>query len=219
MPLTPKYLIIHCAATPPSVNADAAWIDRVHRQKGWKKIGYHEVITRTGERQNAEGGFKARKLTEPGAHVGGCGRGWNSKTIGICLIGGVDGDGKAENNFTEAQMDALVEAVKEYQTRFDIPDDKVMGHRDLIAMTGKGGPKDCPSFDVRAFLFGTEPPVEVNEPEAPKGEAPETHIVVHGDTLWEIAQTHGLSVEQLRDLNRIPEGSDLIRIGQQLRLR
>jgi hypothetical protein len=217
MPFSPEYLIVHCAATPPSADIGASDIDRWHRQRGWKKNGYHEVITRSGERQNAERGFKTRRLNEPGAHVGSCGRGWNSKALGICLVGGVNEDGQAENNFTEAQFAALREAISDYQGRFQIPDENVMGHRDLIHLTGKGKPKACPSFDVAAWWHGGE------QPNAPTPEAPESlpavHVVVHGDTLWEIAETYGLAVEKLRELNNIPESHGLIRIGQKLALR
>ena len=41
-------IIIHCAATKPSMNVDAKVIDRWHREKGWLKIGYHYVICRDG---------------------------------------------------------------------------------------------------------------------------------------------------------------------------
>ena len=41
-------LIVHCAATTPSMDIGASEIDSWHRAKGWKKIGYHLVIRRNG---------------------------------------------------------------------------------------------------------------------------------------------------------------------------
>ena len=36
-----KYIVIHCSQTRPSQkDVDAKWIDRVHRERGWTKIGW-----------------------------------------------------------------------------------------------------------------------------------------------------------------------------------
>ena len=43
-----EYIVIHCSATKASMNTDAKEIDRWHRQRGWRKIGYHWVIRRDG---------------------------------------------------------------------------------------------------------------------------------------------------------------------------
>lgn len=43
-----KKIIVHCAATPPSMDVGAAQIDAWHKERGWKGIGYHFVITRGG---------------------------------------------------------------------------------------------------------------------------------------------------------------------------
>ena len=44
-----EYIMIHCAATRADMDIGAADIDRWHRQRGWRKIGYHYVIRRNGE--------------------------------------------------------------------------------------------------------------------------------------------------------------------------
>ena len=75
------YIIIHCSATPPSMDVGAKEIDKWHRQRGWRKIGYHYVITRDGDIQ------EGRELDEIGAHC----RGLNSTSVGVCLVGGVNG--------------------------------------------------------------------------------------------------------------------------------
>ena len=152
-PLDParvKFIVVHCSATPPDQDIDARTIDRWHRQKGWLMIGYHWVIKRDG---SVESG---RKPDQPGAHA----EGFNDKSIGICLVGGVervkDKDGKDDvdgprwdmtpaDNFTWEQKSSLLSVIA--GSRVLYPKAAVLGHRDL-----PGVKKACPSFDVREWL-------------------------------------------------------------------
>lgn len=143
------HLIIHCSATAPTSDIGAADIDRWHREKGWWGCGYHVVIRRDGTIETAEKGHRCRPLEKAGAHVGDCGRGWNKRSIGVCMVGGIDKEGKAEDNFTEAQWKSLEEVVLTYLERFSSIA-TIGGHRDLIAITG-APPKACPSFSVREW--------------------------------------------------------------------
>lgn len=36
-------IVVHCTATPEGRDVTVADIDRMHRAKGWKCIGYHYV--------------------------------------------------------------------------------------------------------------------------------------------------------------------------------
>ena len=136
-PESVKYIAIHCSATPPTADIDWRTIDRWHREKGWLRIGYHYVIKRDGTIQPT-----SRRVTQAGAHV----EGFNNVSLGICLIGGVDAKGKAENNFTEDQMQALAKLIITLrQTGY--ANATVQGHRDFPDVK-----KDCPSFDVREWL-------------------------------------------------------------------
>lgn len=127
-------IVIHCAATQPKDNIDWKTIDQMHRQRGFLAIGYHFVIKTDGTIQ------EGRPLDSIGAHA----QGYNDRSIGICLIGGINKNGQSVNNFTKAQfhsLDTLVKAlVKEYPTI-----DQIVGHRDL-----PGVHKDCPCFDAVA---------------------------------------------------------------------
>lgn len=143
------HVIIHCSATGPDADIGAVDIDKWHRSKGWLGCGYHYVIRRSGVLESAENGKRCRPEEKAGAHVGDCGPGWNKRSIGICLAGGVNAKSKAENNFTEAQFATLKVLVQILQKRY--PGVKVMGHKDLIKMTG-APPKDCPSFSVSNWL-------------------------------------------------------------------
>lgn len=134
-----EYIVIHCSATKPKMNIGAKEIDRWHREKGFKCIGYHYVIRRDG---TVEIG---RPIREIGAHA----QGYNEKSIGICLVGGVDADGKPEDNFTLDQYAALAQLLdgelREYSKVA-----RIVGHRDLPGVS-----KACPSFDVTKWLQET----------------------------------------------------------------
>lgn len=135
-----EYIVIHCSATPPSMDVDVKDIDRWHRLKGWLKVGYHYVIKRDGTRQ------VGRKLEEVGAHVAG----YNHKSVGVCMVGGMSEDmSHAQPNFTDEQWDVLKATVRELRDLY--PEAIVVGHRDLDSK------KECPSFDVTGWLNGTVP--------------------------------------------------------------
>jgi hypothetical protein len=85
-----KYLIVHCSATSEKQDIGAKEIDSWHRAKGWSGIGYHFVIRRDGTIE------QGRALHKYGAHA----YGYNKVSLGICMIGGVAANGKAEDNFT-----------------------------------------------------------------------------------------------------------------------
>lgn len=124
-------IIIHCAATPEGKDFTVQDIDRWHRQRGFKCIGYHFVIYRDGSIH------KGRPLDQIGAHC----TGHNANSIGICYIGGCAADGKtAKDTRTGAQREALKRLVSELRVAY--PQATVHGHREFAK-------KACPSFDVQ----------------------------------------------------------------------
>lgn len=129
------YIIIHCAATRPSMDTDAKEIDRWHRSRGFLKIGYHYVIKRDGTIEHG------RRMEEIGAHC----KKYNWRSVGICMVGGVKEDdiNEPENNFTTDQWDALLALVKDLLKEY--PDASVIGHNEVSS-------KFCPSFDVQMWL-------------------------------------------------------------------
>jgi N-acetylmuramoyl-L-alanine amidase len=111
-----KYIVIHCADTPPKLDVGAAEIRHWHLQNGWSDIGYHFVIRRTGALENG------RPVDAVGSHV----RGYNSTSVGVCLVGGRQSKGdKPENNFTNQQWHQLFWIVSSLVERY--PDAKVIG--------------------------------------------------------------------------------------------
>lgn len=139
---TPAYLVIHCSATPASLDWGAADIDKAHRLRGFHCIGYHYVIKRDGSVE------QGRPEEYVGAHVSG----HNSTSIGICLVGGVAKSGKdlvPEANYTAAQWDSLEKLTEALHAKY--PNAIVQGHCDFPKVA-----KACPCFDVKAWWKGRE---------------------------------------------------------------
>ena len=123
-------IIVHCAATPEGKNFKAADIDRWHRERKMKCIGYHYVVDLDG---TVEPG---RPESEIGAHC----LGHNKYSIGVCYVGGLAADGKTpKDTRTVAQKEALLALLKKLRAKY--PKASIHGHRDFAA-------KACPSFDA-----------------------------------------------------------------------
>lgn len=183
-------LVVHCSATPSGqwlggktpiergYRTAPAVIDEWHAQRGFRRdaaarnrynwrlasIGYHYVIDVDGHV------WTGRALDEIGAHVAG----HNSHSVGICLVGGAERDGR----YTSAQWQALGELLGLLVTKLRVPMRKpqlasdqaylrrgICGHRDLSPDLNGDGViqpsefvKTCPGFDVAAYLAtGFEP--------------------------------------------------------------
>lgn len=123
-------IIVHCSATPEGKDYTLDTIRQWHRQRGFSDIGYHYVIHPDGKVE------EGRDVNIAGAHCSG----HNSKSIGICYIGGMTADNKkAKDTRTEEQrtnLKALLLAMRKLY-----PTAKIHGHRDFAA-------KACPSFDA-----------------------------------------------------------------------
>lgn len=126
-------LVVHCTATPPTHDWGVAEVDQLHRGNGWEGIGYHAVIRRNGVTE------QGRSLSRVGAHA----QGYNTRSIGVALVGGVDSQLRPQNNFNPAQFSALRTYVLEFLNK--VPGGKVIGHNEISS-------KACPSFDVQAWL-------------------------------------------------------------------
>lgn len=135
-----EQIVIHCSATKPKMDIGLKEIKVWHTAKppqgqGWSDVGYHFIIRRDGSREIG------RPLDRAGSHV----KNHNARTIGICLVGGIDDKGKSENNFTGPQFGELERLVRELLLQF--PGAEVLGHRDFPAVA-----KDCPCFNVRDWF-------------------------------------------------------------------
>jgi len=123
-------IVIHCSAVRPGQRSSAEDIDKWHKDRGWKGIGYHYVIRRDGSIE------KGRDITEVGAHC----YPHNSHSIGICYEGGLDEKGEAADTRTPEQKKTLRKLVGQLHQQF--PKALIVGHHDLEPS------KPCPCFEV-----------------------------------------------------------------------
>lgn len=130
------YIIVHCSDSPNLDDDErldtAGDIHRWHRERGFDGIGYNYVIDERGREQNGRPVFLHEKTFWPGAHA----RGYNNRSIGICLIG--------KKDFHGVQLNQARQIIKRLQCVW--PDAKVVGHRDLDSR------KTCPNFDVKTWF-------------------------------------------------------------------
>lgn len=124
-------IIVHCSATPAGRNVSVEEIDRWHRERGFDCIGYHYVVGLDGTV------YTGRPVERAGAHC----KGYNTRSIGVCYIGGVDAAFKPSDTRTDEQKKALRLLLTELRHRFNGAE--VRSHRDFAA-------KACPCFDATA---------------------------------------------------------------------
>lgn len=126
-----KEIILHCSATAEGRDYTVADIDRWHKARGWRGIGYHYVIYRDGSVH------PGRPVEQIGAHC----TGHNANSIGICYIGGLAADNKTpKDTRTPAQIQALRDLVELLKTEY--PNATIHGHYEFAD-------KACPCFNVR----------------------------------------------------------------------
>ena len=124
-----KYIIIHCSDT--GNNDTAIDIHKLHISFGWDGIGYHKVICRSGLIENGRPEFWI------GAHV----RGYNDKSLGVCLIG--------RKKFTKNQFSSLRLVIKDWKKKY--PNAKIVGHYEITNSS-----KTCPNFNVKKWCEENE---------------------------------------------------------------
>ena len=127
-----RYLILHCSATRCDRTYTVKQMLRDHQARGFRTIGYHFYVTRSGIVT------QHRKLLEVGAHC----RPWNRCSIGICYEGGLDEQGKPADTRTAEQTEQLSLLLCKLLRLF--PHAVIRGHRDMPEIT----PKACPCFDA-----------------------------------------------------------------------
>ena len=119
-----KWIVVHHSA---SDSGGALVFDEWHRKRGWDELGYHFVID-NGEGQpdgRVEVGSRWYKQKQ-GAHAKSKSGEYNERGIGICLVGNFEKDRP-----TDEQWNSLVRLVAYLSREFDIPEDRIIGHRDV----------------------------------------------------------------------------------------
>lgn len=138
-----KRIVVHCTATREGQAVNASTIQKWHKAKGWKDIGYHYIILLDGRIE------KGRADNVVGSHVAG----WNTGSLAIVYIGGLDKDGNPKDTRTAAQKLALKGLVTKLAAAHNVK--RVIGHRDLSPDKDGDGIveknewlKGCPCFDM-----------------------------------------------------------------------
>lgn len=141
-----EYIVFHTSASG-DMDVGVKEIREWHKEKGWRDVGYHYVIKRDG---TIEAG---RPLDQIGAHV----RGYNSRSIGICIVGGKKTIHGWVPNATPAQWVAAGHLASKLKDKY--PDAQFKGHRDFSPDLNRDGRitqnewiKDCPCFDVASVI-------------------------------------------------------------------
>lgn len=145
---TIDHIIIHCSATCEGSSLSVEELERIHRRRGFRGIGYHYYIRRDGTVTNT------RPLEVIGAHC----KGNNAHSVGICYEGGLDARGNPKDTRTPEQRSAMHLLVAQLLKRFK-NNVCICGHRDLSPdLNGDGviepeeWVKECPCFEVRKEL-------------------------------------------------------------------
>ncbi|MCI6642691.1 MAG: N-acetylmuramoyl-L-alanine amidase [Bacteroidales bacterium] len=137
-----KYIAVHCTAGAQSQTLED--LRREFRIKGWKKPGYHYVVF-------PDGSFVSLlSVSEVSNGV----QGFNSVSINVAYIGGIDAKGKAVDNRTEAQKRGLRALLSELKRQH--PTATIQGHRDFSPDKNGNGTidpweriKECPCFNAK----------------------------------------------------------------------
>lgn len=139
-----KRIVVHCSDSPWGSSPE---IRKWHLDRGWSDIGYQYVIDNgkikpdyyldcmngSVEVGRPIDGDMMVEFGEKGAHA----YGYNSDSIGICLIG--------KEVFTPAQMGSLFGLVSDLMIKFKIEPENVVGHYELDPK------KTCPNLDMESF--------------------------------------------------------------------
>jgi len=118
------FLAVHCTATPIFTSIDSIknyWKNEL----GWKNPGYHYIIEYDGT--------VTELLTIDKVSNGV--KGFNSRSINIAYVGGLNG----EDTRTEAQKNTLEDILMTFKYIFK--DAEIMGHCEFPNVT-----KTCPNF-------------------------------------------------------------------------
>lgn len=128
---------MHCTATTQTTTVQSI-LNYWKKSLGWKNPGYHRLIEANG---------KVHTLL-PDELISNGVAGYNSNSLHVSYIGGIDAKGKALDTRTPEQKAAILSILKEWKAKH--PKAVIRGHRDFPNVK-----KSCPSFDVAGWLNAT----------------------------------------------------------------
>lgn len=182
----------HYSAVMRRINKHISGHEQFWREKyGWDRGGYHFWIDTKGRiHQN----YIYERMT-----WGVANNNWD--TVHICLEAGNADD------YSPEQIAARDWLTRKIMKDLNIPASNVMGHWEIYNNTS------CPGYtrlEMDNFRAQLAKPVAIVAGSV-------VHKVQAGDTLWALAKKYNMTVDQLKDLNRLD--SNLIVIGQELKVK
>jgi N-acetylmuramoyl-L-alanine amidase len=136
-----KFIVVHCTATPTNTSIESIksyWKNNLK----WQNNGYHYIIQRDGT---------VVQITDELKIANGV-AGYNTASIHLSYIGGVDKNDNPLDNRTPAQKEAMFNLIIKLSNKY--PQAEIKGHRDFPNVH-----KACPSFDVKQWLKNYEPTI------------------------------------------------------------
>ena len=128
-------IFVHCTASPQSWGVEE--LKQEFKNKGWTNPGYHYIITKDG------GVHQMLPVEEVSNGV----KGYNSTSVNVAYVGGIDSKGNGVDNRTPDQKLSLRETLMFLKSRF--PEAKIMGHRSIWGEeTPSKWQKLCPCFNA-----------------------------------------------------------------------
>jgi len=134
-----KYIVIHHSE---STGGDVLFIRKIHvDDNGWSDVGYHYVIP-NGKKNGDWGAGQdgALQTGRPRKYIGAHARGYNTESLGICLIGRF-----GEHNPTKAQISRLINLCVALCKEYQLPASAIVGHYKLCNT-------DCPAKNMKRLL-------------------------------------------------------------------
>lgn len=122
-------IIVHCTATPEGREVSVEEVNKWHKDRGFAGIGYHYLVDLNGIVH------EGRDVDLVGAHTSG----YNTRSVGVCYVGGTDAKGKAKDTRTPYQKDGLLILLTRLKQLY--PYATIHSHREFAN-------KSCPCFDA-----------------------------------------------------------------------
>lgn len=140
-----KRIFVHCTAG--SQKTTLKQLEQEFKNKGWTNPGYHYVVFPDG---------KIEQMLDENKVSNGV-QGYNSTSINVAYVGGVDSKLKPIDNRTDAQKDSLITLLTILKEKY--PNAHIMGHRDIWGKDEKKWLKWCPCFDAEVEYAHVGEPV------------------------------------------------------------
>lgn len=131
-----KRIFVHCTAGNQKQTLQSLLNE--FKARGWKNPGYHYTVFPDGNIEQLL----------PESEISNGVQGYNSTSINISYVGGIDKQGRPVDNRTDAQKQSLCRILTELKRRY--PNAHIMGHRDIWGKDSKKWKKWCPCFDAEA---------------------------------------------------------------------